>query len=199
MNLVFDAYDIGKEFGHIAQHRAEIVLFLEWAFAQGPLRRIVEIGQGRGGLTRMFCEIAGDQVIGIDQPSGDGGIGDAEAWMRNERLVRCSPVPFVGILGDSAAATTREDLAAALNGRPVDLLFIDGDHRGDAPSRDYDHYAACVRPGGIVAFHDIDSHEHPGVRATFERQRALTINGQVRDSQEFSIKHQWGGIGAIVV
>lgn len=199
MPLIFHAYDIAKEFGHIAQHRAEIVLFLEWAFAHGPLRTIVEIGQGQGGLTRMLCEIASDRVIGIDMPSGDGGIGDAEAWIRNERLVRASPVPFIGLLGDSAQEATRVQLATALNGRSIDLLFIDGDHRADAPQRDYDHYAAMVRPGGVIAFHDIDSEDHPGVRATFERVRRMTQNGVARASQEFSVKHRWGGIGALVV
>jgi predicted O-methyltransferase YrrM len=37
----------------------------------------------------------------------------------------------------------------------VDFLFIDGDHRYEGVLADWRDYAPLVRPGGLVAFHDI--------------------------------------------
>lgn len=61
--------------------------------------------------------------------------------------------------GDSHDPETARRVRSALRGRPVDFLFIDGDHFGAV--RDFEDYAPLIRPGGIVAFHDI----HPGPAA----------------------------------
>ena len=37
----------------------------------------------------------------------------------------------------------------------MDFLFIDGDHTEQGVAADYRDYHALVRPGGIIAFHDI--------------------------------------------
>jgi predicted O-methyltransferase YrrM len=42
-----------------------------------------------------------------------------------------------------------------LCGRAVDLLFVDGDHTEAGVARDFELYRQLVRPGGIIAFHDI--------------------------------------------
>jgi len=42
-----------------------------------------------------------------------------------------------------------------LAGRKADFLFIDGDHREEGVTADYRDYSGFVRPGGIIAFHDI--------------------------------------------
>lgn len=39
--------------------------------------------------------------------------------------------------------------------RPVDPLFVDGDHTYVGARSDYEMYGPLVRDGGIVAFHDI--------------------------------------------
>ena len=39
------------------------------------------------------------------------------------------------------------------SGPDDDFLFIDGDHTG--VGRDYEMYRDLVRPGGLIAFHDI--------------------------------------------
>jgi predicted O-methyltransferase YrrM len=38
--------------------------------------------------------------------------------------------------------------------RPIDLLFIDGDHTEDGARRDWNEWNQFVIPGGIVIFHD---------------------------------------------
>jgi predicted O-methyltransferase YrrM len=37
----------------------------------------------------------------------------------------------------------------------VDLLFLDGDHSYEACLRDWQLYSQLLRPGSLVAFHDI--------------------------------------------
>jgi predicted O-methyltransferase YrrM len=37
----------------------------------------------------------------------------------------------------------------------VDFLFIDGDHQYEGVRKDYNLYSRLVRPGGLIAFHDI--------------------------------------------
>jgi predicted O-methyltransferase YrrM len=43
-----------------------------------------------------------------------------------------------------------------LDGNPLDVLFIDGDHSYEGVRADFEQYAPLVRPGGIVALHDIN-------------------------------------------
>ena len=42
--------------------------------------------------------------------------------------------------------------------RPIDLLFIDGDHTYVGVKMDFEMYRPLVRKGGIIAFHDIVPH-----------------------------------------
>ena len=54
--------------------------------------------------------------------------------------------------------------------RPIDLLFIDGNHAFDVVAQDFRDWAPFVREGGLVAFHDTylpdrlpaDGNYHPG-------------------------------------
>ena len=42
-----------------------------------------------------------------------------------------------------------------MDGRKLDFLFIDGDHRYEGVRRDFEMYGPLVRRGGIIAFHAI--------------------------------------------
>ncbi len=44
--------------------------------------------------------------------------------------------------------------------QPLDVLFIDGDHRYEAVKRDFDEWLPHVRKGGFILFHD--SRKVPG-------------------------------------
>jgi cephalosporin hydroxylase len=59
------------------------------------------------------------------------------------------------IRGDSHDAETVKRVQRALRGKPLDFLFIDGDHSLEGVANDYRMYAPLVRPRGLVAFHDI--------------------------------------------
>jgi cephalosporin hydroxylase len=57
---------------------------------------------------------------------------------------------------------TIKQVKTIFKGDLVDFVFIDGDHRYDAIKKDYEMYSPLVRPGGIVAFHDIGKNEEGG-------------------------------------
>jgi predicted O-methyltransferase YrrM len=59
--------------------------------------------------------------------------------------------------------------------KPIDLLYIDGNHQGDAPLNDFRHFQPLLERGSYVVFHDF------GVRravsravATLEREGTIT-------------------------
>lgn len=59
------------------------------------------------------------------------------------------------ILGDSSKRETVEKLEAHLAGRPIDLLFIDGNHSYSGVKADFELYAPLTKH--LIAFHDIQS------------------------------------------
>jgi len=49
--------------------------------------------------------------------------------------------------------------------RPIDLLFIDGNHSYEAVRRDFEEWSRFVKPGGFLAMHDVSedpSYPHKG-------------------------------------
>jgi predicted O-methyltransferase YrrM len=56
---------------------------------------------------------------------------------------------------DSHSPETLNEVRKVLGGRPVDFLFIDGDHTYEGVRKDFEMYSSLVRKGGIIAFHDI--------------------------------------------
>jgi hypothetical protein len=66
-----------------------------------------------------------------------------------------SPCRVPPIAGNSLDPTVRAQVENLLDGEPVDLLFIDGGHRVERARADFESYALLVRPGGIIASHDI--------------------------------------------
>lgn len=44
---------------------------------------------------------------------------------------------------------------------PINLLFIDGNHDYEAVLQDYEQWSPLVKPGGMIAFHDVVLGENP--------------------------------------
>lgn len=66
------------------------------------------------------------------------------------------------IADSSQNIKTLEKAKSVFGGELVDFLFIDGDHSYKGVKSDYEMYGPLVRPGGIIAFHDIGKNEEGG-------------------------------------
>lgn len=111
---------------------------------------ILEIGTARGGTSLIWAHIAEKKLITCDLLDKKG-FGD---------LVRAFPPPGSQcevslMVGDSHSSEFLERVRKELDGEPVDFLFIDGDHTEAGVRQDYEFYSPLVRPGGLIAFHDI--------------------------------------------
>lgn len=103
----------------------------------------VEIGLDRGGTHFVWTQLF-EEVVSIDN--------SYTACCRGVDEFPNSTSKFLH--GDSRAAVTVHGLRGVLGERPIDHLFIDGDHDYSSVRADFLNYAPLVRPGGIIAFHD---------------------------------------------
>lgn len=143
-----------RRYGAI-QHVRELSDFTDLARALRP-ETVVEIGTAQGGVFWLLCQVARPDamLISMDLPieqrfSGGESIHvPLESFAQPGQTVR-------GIYGDSHSQGCLDRLRRELAGRPIDLLFIDGDHTYKGVRQDFEMYSPLVRPGGLIAFHDI--------------------------------------------
>lgn len=135
-----------REFG-ILQIENEIVPFLDYVRDSRP-RTVGEIGLKHGGNTFLFTRLFrdADRVIGIDLVLQN--IGKARYLTRPGQRLDV-------IEGSSYAPATVNRVRRLLGSQHFDFLFIDGDHEYAGVKADFEGYYDLVRPGGLIAFHDI--------------------------------------------
>lgn len=120
-------------------------------------RIVVEIGTCKGGTLLFFTRAAAEdaRLISIDLPGGIHGGGYAQ-WRAYFYRQFAMPKQTIQLLRlDAHQRSTCEHLRSLLGSEQIDFLFIDGDHRYEGVRADFELYSPLVRPGGIIAFHDI--------------------------------------------
>ncbi len=131
------------------QIRSEILGLAAVVRALEP-RVVLEIGTAKGGTLLLWSQLASRHVISCDL---------RVPGYRRALYARFPPPGSrcrVTLLeGSSHEAAFRASVEQTLGGEPVDFLFIDGDHTEAGVSADYGDYRGLVRPGGLIAFHDI--------------------------------------------
>jgi predicted O-methyltransferase YrrM len=138
------------------QRKTEIAAFLARMSALRP-QVVVEIGTASGGTLFLLSRAAAPNalLVSLDLPGGSFG-GGYQAWRKPlYRSFARAEQRIVLLRGDSHAPAMAARLRGLLAGRPIDVLFIDGDHRYAGVKADFAAYSPFVRPGGLVAFHDI--------------------------------------------
>jgi cephalosporin hydroxylase len=128
----------------------------------GEVRRVrpavvVEIGTHRGGTLVCWAVVAppGAHLVSIDMMTPGEGLGARAEDLARVRGVLRPSQRLTAITGDSHAPGTFAQLREALAGTPIDVLWIDGDHSYEGATKDLVMYGPLVRPGGLIAFHDI--------------------------------------------
>lgn len=151
-----DAVDWSMHFGRYGlctvstlQIPSEITRLAKAVEALNP-KTILEIGTARGGTLLLWSRLAADKVVSCD-------LRDMRAV---EPVFTAFPPPGSAcrvtlLSGDSHQPAFRTRVEQALGGEQVDFLFIDGDHTEAGVTADFNDYRHLVRPGGIIAFHDI--------------------------------------------
>ena len=111
---------------------------------------ILEIGTAAAGTLLIWSRIASRKVISCDLQ---------DMSLQSEFYQRFPPpgsvCKVIPLSGNSHSREFQERVVKALNGDDVDFLFIDGDHSEEGVRADFLDYRHLVRPGGIIAFHDI--------------------------------------------
>jgi cephalosporin hydroxylase len=113
-------------------------------------QRVLEIGTARAGTLLIWCRLASEEVITCDLRD----LAPA-AELFTQLPPPASSCRVTLLSGDSHDPGFRQRVERQLAGRQVDFLFIDGDHSEAGVEADYRDYKHLVRPGGLIAFHDI--------------------------------------------
>ena len=120
-------------------------------------RTIMEIGTCHGGTLYLWCQAAHPEanVLSLDLPDGEFGGGYKACRAPFYRAFSKPAQKLCLIRADSHSAATVEQISSLLGDRPIDLLFIDGDHTYNGVKQDYELYSRFVAPNGLIAIHDI--------------------------------------------
>ena len=194
LRLTFDFWYCGVRI-RPAQVRSEIAQFLG-VISSHPPQVVLEVGTANGGSFFLLSRVASSEalLVSVDLPGGTFG-GGYPSWRvplyksfaRGNQRIRL-------LRADSHDPETVRQVLELLEGRPVDLLFIDGDHTYSGVKADLEMYSPLVRVGGLIGFHDIV----PGPEADVGGVPRLweEIKARVQTNEIVEDWHQGGyGIG----
>jgi predicted O-methyltransferase YrrM len=139
-----------------SQVKSEFLQLLENIRTLQP-RRILEIGTANGGTIFLLARAAlpDATMVTVDLPA-EGQPRGYPSWKEPIFRAFAGSKQKLGLIrGDSHDPGTVERVKVALGYEFVDFLFIDADHSYDGVKKDFELYLPLVRPGGLVAFHDI--------------------------------------------
>lgn len=181
---------------HGAMQRTwELASLISWVAKLRP-GVVVEIGTHRGGTLRCWAATAAADalLVSIDLPNPAEGMGTRPDDLLAARRALQPGQALAEITADSHAPGTRDLLAGILAGRPIDFLWIDGDHSEAGVRQDWALYSGLVRPGGMIALHDI----HPDPELPGNQVQPLWRELQARfagRTEQFIDQDQPGGRG----
>ncbi|MCP4700096.1 MAG: class I SAM-dependent methyltransferase, partial [Gammaproteobacteria bacterium] len=140
------------------QIQSEITQFLKLA-ERNRLETVLEIGTANGGTLFLLSRLASRNahIISIDLLMGRGLLYSIV------RLFFFRTFSGAGqrlniLWANSQRVNTRKKVERILNGKKIDLLYIDADHSYEGVKKDFELYAPLVKPDGMIGFHDIVYH-----------------------------------------
>lgn len=181
------------------QVRSEIIRLTSLVRSLQP-RVVVEIGTATGGTLFLWCANAAPDatVISIDLPNGIHG-GGYPYWKTFLYRGFANKKQAVRLFrGDSHSLEMLTQLKAALAGRHIDFLFIDGDHTYNGVRKDFENYSPLVKPGGVVALHDVarhPAHFRCEVDAFWKELKTKYDYRELIECEE----QGWAGIGVVFI
>lgn len=164
-----------------------------------PMKNVVEIGTAAGGTFYVLCQCAPNdaKIVSIDLPGGPFGGGyEIEDMRLFKRYGKLGQKLFF-MREDSHDENTKNVLMSHLDNKPIDVLFIDGDHSYEGVKKDFELYEPLVAKGGLIIFHDICKH------ATAPECQVDRFWNEIKDKYEHKEiidpeDDEWGGIGILI-
>jgi predicted O-methyltransferase YrrM len=167
----------------LQQNPDEFAALCRFLKLRGPYTTYMEIGSASGGAALLlFREVGFELAISID---------DGRHPRASEQKVNLSAIPRLRqFVGDSHGIEARKFLQEILQGAPIDLAFVDGDHSAEGVWQDIELTLPFCRPGTLVVLHDTTACE--GVELAWLR---VAREGIVKPLAEFVGEHLPLGIG----
>lgn len=167
------------------QNRGEILALLDLVATLRP-HRACEIGSMEGGTLFLLTQMCDPDahVISLDWRYTPARRRAFPQFARHRQRLTL-------VEADSHAPATRRRVQTLLEGQPLDFLFIDGDHSYSGVYADFEMFAPLVRPGGVIAFHDIVPDNRARGRAPSLRDSGGVprfwqhLKGRYPDAKEF--------------
>jgi predicted O-methyltransferase YrrM len=145
----------------VACRPAELRVLLE---ALGDAPRVAEVGTAAAWTT---------SCIALARAGREVHSWDVEAHPERER--------YLALLAPADRARVhlheRHGGVGPADPPPVDAVFIDSSHELEETVATFKTWEPALTPGGVVAFHDYDDDDYPGVT---QAVRALGLRGEVR-------------------
>jgi predicted O-methyltransferase YrrM len=187
-----------KEFA--AAQKGKELSSLLWLVQDLRPTMVLEIGTHSGGTLYCWCRLAqaNATIVSIDLPGGKFGGGYTDE--RAQEMMSLFPTDGQQLhllRADSHDPSTLEQLKSILDGRQLDLLFIDGDHTYEGVRRDFEMYSPLAAEGGAIVLHDIL--EHPTVPSCDVRRLWNEVKDDYRHVEITARPETWGGIGVLWV
>jgi len=155
---------------------SEITALAELVASKDP-EIILEIGTASAGTLLIWSHLAKRQVVTCD-------LRDMrhQASLYEQLPPPGSDCQVTLLSGNSHSPEFKERVSDALKGEQVDFLFIDGDHTEQGVTQDYLDYKEFVRPGGLIAFHDILENQPLKTNQVYHLWKRLT---PIAETKEF--------------
>jgi predicted O-methyltransferase YrrM len=158
-------------------------------------RTIVEIGTSMGGTLYLWTRFAAPDatIVSIDLPQGKFGGGYSPLRIPLYRRFARERQRLHLLRCDSHSPDTVGKVRELLDGQPLDFLFIDGDHTYEGVRKDWESYGELVRPGGLVAMHDVGmNYDDTQVKRLWDE-----IKGQFQYREYLAHPRGFYGIGSL--
>jgi hypothetical protein len=168
----------------------------------GTVGPLLEVGSYCGKSAVYLgaaARAAGTVLFTIDHHRGSEE--NQAGWEHHDRDVvdassgRMDTLPFFRRTIEAAGL---EDVVVAIVGESrtvarfwatgLGLLFIDGGHAEDVAMGDYESWARCVAPGGVLAIHDVFEDPADGGQAPFHVWQRATRDGFVPTASTGSLR-----------
>lgn len=177
---------------YIWQRTWELERLLD-AYRELAPRRVLEIGSYTGGTLYHFLQAStpGTLVVSMDLYNNRA--------VDNRALYPEWTPEGVDLHVMQADSTDLDTVSDVWDMAPFDFVFIDGDHMEASVRKDWKNYRMMVRPGGIVALHDILP--APGIDYIQVEPVWREIQRQGYKTREIVADPdaEWGGIGVVYI